>query len=108
MCTPALLPPRPDESRLNLYKVTEERDQLKKEKEEQHQSLMRKMKEVEMAYEAILQVSSLLCVLGSEVIMNVGTLNITDSMNQDVVRFYQLFSSFDLLPNQFASCPEAM
>ena len=64
--TPALLPPWPDESRLNLYKVTEERDRLKKEKEEQYQSLMRKMKEVEMAYEAILQVSSLLCVLGPE------------------------------------------
>jgi len=46
--------------------VTEERDQLKKEKEEQYQSLMHKMKEVEMAYEAILQVSSLLCVLESE------------------------------------------
>lgn len=52
-------PPWSDESRLNLYKVTEERDRLRKEKEEQYQSLMRKMKEVEKAYEAILQVSSL-------------------------------------------------
>ena len=51
-------PSWPDESRLNLYKVTEERDRLRKEKEEQYNTLMRKIKEVEKAYEAILQVSS--------------------------------------------------
>ena len=48
-----------DETKLKLHHVTEDRDKLKKEKEEQYQTLMQKIKSVEQAYESILQVGSL-------------------------------------------------
>jgi hypothetical protein len=44
-----------DETKLKLHHVTVDRDKLRKEKEEQYEALIQKMKSIEQAYESILQ-----------------------------------------------------
>ena len=60
-----------DDTKLKLHLVTEERDRLKKEKEEQFQVMKEKIKSLEKAYQVILEVNGIIYVSFSKLFNHV-------------------------------------